>query len=68
MKNLFCYVFGHQPPVYADKGWYSPGEEYAKIKNIIVDNINRKHAIIYSECPRCGKEYKLCMLIINIDK
>lgn len=68
MKKLICSIFGHQPPIYATKGWYSPGEEYAKIKSVVVDAINTKHAVVYSECPRCGKEFKLCRLIINLDK
>ena len=61
--NLLCKVFGHKPPVYAKKGWYSPGEEYAKVgSNIQTDGIGRKHASVYSICPRCDKEFKLCMI------
>lgn len=61
--NILCKIFGHKPPVYAKKGWFSPGEEYAKVeKNIITDGIGRKHAVIKSKCPRCGIEFKLCRI------
>jgi hypothetical protein len=63
LKNILCLIFGHQPPVYAKKGWFSPGQEYAKVsKNIQIDGIGRKHADIYSECPRCKKEFRICKI------
>lgn len=64
MKNLICYIFGHEPPVYSNKGWFSPGQEYARVdpKAITTDGIGRKHAIVYSDCPRCGQRFKLCRI------
>jgi len=61
--KILCKIFGHLPPVYAKKGWYSPGEEYAKVdSNIVTDGIGCRHAIVKSECPRCGEEFKLCRI------
>jgi hypothetical protein len=61
--NILCKLFGHQPPVYAKKGWWSPGEEYAKVNsNIEIDGIKREHASVYSECPRCHINFKLCRI------
>jgi len=63
MKNILCSIFGHKPPVYAKKGWFSPGQEYAKVhKNITIDGIGRQHADVYSECPRCKESFKLCKI------
>ncbi len=65
MDNILCMTFGHQPPVYAEKGWFSPGQEYAtKVINEETDGVGRKHARVMSECPRCGKEFKLCRIHI----
>lgn len=60
--SILCALFGHQPPVYAKKGWYSPGEEYARVSGDYPDGIGRRHAEVYSECPRCGAEFKLCRI------
>jgi len=60
--NILCKLFGHQPPVYGKKGWWSPGEEYAEVGNIMIDGIEREHANILSECPRCKSKFKLCMI------
>ena len=69
MTNILCKIFGHKPPVYAKKGWYSPGEEYAKVdSNIIVDGIGRRHVAIRSECPRCKEIFKLCMIHLPEEK
>ena len=58
--NIICKLFGHKPPVYAKKGWYSPGEQYGYIdKNIVIDGIGRRHAEVYAECARCGKDFML---------
>ena len=63
LKSILCKIFGHKPPVYKKKGWYSPGEEYAKLgPSIVTDGIGRKHAIVYSDCARCRKEFKLCRI------
>ena len=61
--SVLCKLFGHQPPVYGERGWWSPGEEYAKVeKSIVTDGIGRHHATVTSECPRCGREFKLCRI------
>jgi len=62
-KNLLCKAFGHQPPVYAKGGWFSPGQEYAcSVGSFTIDGINRVHAIVTSECPRCKEIFKLCRI------
>lgn len=61
--NLLCKIFGHKPPIYASKGWWSPGEEYAKVNpNIAIDRTGRKHAKVYAECPRCHSNFRLCRI------
>lgn len=55
--NLLCKIFGHQPPVYAQRGWYSPGEQYMHVKSFAIDGIGKEHASITSECPRCKKNF-----------
>ena len=61
--NIICKLFGHQPPVYGKRGWWSPGEEYAKVgSNIEIDGTGREHATIISECPRCKTKFKLCRI------
>lgn len=64
MKKLLCKLFGHQPPVYGRKGWWSPGEEYARISPNYLerDGIGREHVVVMSECPRCKEKFKLCRL------
>lgn len=58
--NLLCLLFGHQPPTYAKKGWYSPGEEYSKLLIGPTDGIGRTHASVFGKCARCKKEFKIC--------
>lgn len=61
--NILCKIFGHKPPVYAKRGWYSPGEQYAKLdENIITDGVRRKHAKVFSSCPRCNQTFMLCRI------
>lgn len=55
--KILCHIVGHQPPVYAEKGWYSPGEEYGKLTNIVTDGIGRRHARVEAECARCGENF-----------
>ena len=55
--KLLCALFGHQPPVYAKKGWYSPGEEYGKVLRDGFDGIGREHALVQAECARCGENF-----------
>lgn len=64
--NALCKVFGHQPPIYADRGWFSPGEEYAVVKGGYTDGVGRVHAEVISECPRCKEKFKLCRIHIPI--
>lgn len=64
MKFL-CQLFGHQPPVYAERGWFSPGQEYAKkVTEPFFDGIGRGHSQVFSECPRCGEIFRLCRIHI----
>ena len=67
-NKTLCALFGHQPPVYAAKGWWSPGESYARISNICEDGIKRRHATIKSECPRCGEKFTLCYVHLPSEK
>ncbi len=61
--SLLCKIFGHQPPVYAKKGWYSPGEEYAdEVSRPYPDGIGRLHCFVYSTCPRCKQRFRLCRI------
>jgi hypothetical protein len=62
--NILCKIFGHSPPVYAKKGWFSPGEEYAQAAPgyRATDGIGRVHVIIEGECARCGKRFHLARL------
>lgn len=66
--NIICKIFGHQPPVYAVKGWYSPGEEYARVIESITDGIGRQHAFVESECPRCHQGFTLCRIHLPVAK
>lgn len=60
--SFLCKIFGHKPPIYAEKGWYSPGEEYAKVEIREKDGLGIIHAVVKSECPRCGEVFKLCRI------
>lgn len=62
--NILCKLFGHKPPVYAEKGWWSPGEEYASIELGAVDGINRQHASVIGKCARCGRNFTIAMIHI----
>jgi len=62
VKRLVCKIVGHQPPVYGRKGWWSPGEEYAKVRLDGRDGIGREHAEVVGECPRCGESYRVCRI------
>lgn len=65
--SILCHLFGHQPPVYAKRGWWSPGETYAEVKVFATDGIGRQHANIYSECPRCNRNFLLCRIHVPKD-
>lgn len=60
--KLLCSLFGHQPPVYAAKGWYSPGEEYGRVIVREKDGIGRVHASVEAECARCGTEFTVARI------
>jgi hypothetical protein len=60
--SLLCVLVGHKPPVYAKKGWYSPGEEYADVHVGAVDGIGRVHAEVTAKCARCGAEFIVCRI------
>lgn len=55
--NFLCYVFGHKPPVYAKKGWYSPGEQYGVLTNFYTDGVGRVHSSVTADCARCHKKF-----------
>jgi len=57
MKNLLCQQFGHKPPVYAEKGWYSPGEEYGRVIVGRRDGVGRVHAMVEATCARCNEKF-----------
>lgn len=57
MKNLTCKLFGHKPPVYGEKGWWSPGEEYGRVIVGPTDGTGRVHARVEAECARCGEKF-----------
>lgn len=50
---ILCKIFGHKPPVYAP----NPGGEYMTMELRGIDGINRQHAILRGECPRCKTRY-----------
>lgn len=58
--GLLCSIFGHKPPVYRQKGWWSPGEEYAAVILREVDGIGRQHAEVRGDCARCGELFLIC--------
>lgn len=64
MGFLICLLFGHKPPVYAKTGWYSPGEQYAKVKEFTEDGLGTRHGEVWAQCPRCQTKYKLCLIHI----
>lgn len=70
MAWLLCKLFGHQPPIYSEKGWFSPGQEYAvRVSSPVTDGCGRLHALVYSECPRCGVVFLLCRIHVpRMDK
>lgn len=51
--NLFCKIFGHQPPSCSK----NVGGDYGKIEYGVVDRVERRHAYLSGECPRCGETY-----------
>lgn len=62
--KLLCKLVGHQPPVYAGEGWYSPGEEYAKVLVGAMDGLGTIHARIEAECARCKEKFIVCRIHI----
>lgn len=67
--NILCKLFGHQPPVYAKKGWYSPGQEYGYLVAGPGDGIGREHGQVMAKCARCRVEFKLARVhLIKRDK
>lgn len=62
--NWLCKLVGHQPPVYAKKGWYSPGEEYGRVRVGVTDGIGTVHGSVEATCARCGKEFVVARIHI----
>lgn len=57
--SILCSLFGHQPPDQKGKMGY----EYAdKVCDFYTDGILRVHANVYSTCPRCKKQFRLCKI------
>lgn len=67
-SNILCLLVGHKPPVYARKGWFSPGEEYGKVIEGPTDGIGRRHARVEAECARCNKTFTVCRIHIPKDE
>jgi len=65
--SIICKVFGHISPMQREGGWFSPGQEYATVRNGAVDGINRHHADILYDCDRCGKK-KITLCRIHIPR
>jgi hypothetical protein len=63
-----CSLDGHKPSVYAEKGWYSPGEEYGHVKNFQIDGINRVHLEVFAECARCGEQFRVVRVHVPMHK
>ena len=57
--NWLCKLVGHKPPVYGEKGWWSPGEEYGRLFGGPVDGIGTQHGYVMGKCARCGEQFKL---------
>lgn len=68
MQNLLCKLVGHKPPVYAKKGWWSPGEEYGKLRYTGKDNIGREHAEVVAECARCQEKFVVARVSIPTNR
>ena len=66
--SLLCKLFGHQPPSYAKKGWYSPGQEYGSIVLGPVDGIGRIHCQVYGQCARCDEQFFLARVHLMPEK
>ena len=65
--NLLCYFLGHKPPVYARKGWYSPGEEYSKLVHFDKDGTERIHAEVLAKCARCEKTFRVARVHVPLN-
>jgi hypothetical protein len=63
--NLICKWFGHKLPYRNRTGWFSPGEQYVRMKGGYTDGIQRIHVDLYAECERCGDKYLLCRSHVN---
>lgn len=67
MKFL-CKIFGHQPPVYAEKGWYSPGEQYGRVIRGTVDGLGTEHAAVNAKCARCNEVFMVARIHLPPEK
>lgn len=50
--SILCAIFGHKPQEHVHSG-----AEYMRVMASGIDGIGRRHAWLYAECQRCGKEY-----------
>lgn len=58
--SVRCNGEHHRLPKDNQKGWYSPGEQYAQLVSEGKDGIGREHASLYATCEDCGKKYRVC--------
>ena len=57
--GLFCWLFGHLPSF----GYGGvEGAGYFKVELDAVDGLGTQHARLYTDCHRCGKNYKVGMI------
>lgn len=67
--KLLCKLLGHKPPVYAAKGWWSPGEEYGRLHGGPTDGTGTEHGYVTAKCARCKEEFKVARVhLIPRDK
>lgn len=68
IMNILCKLFGHQPPVYSEKSWASPGNEYGSLRQLQTDGIGRIHALVECECTRCNTYYVMARVNIPVEE
>lgn len=56
--SLFCKLLGHKVP----PGHQGYGAKYLHVSPMAIDGINREHAGLYTDCERCGEEFRVGMV------
>lgn len=67
VRIFHCRFFGHTPPVYAEPGWFSPGQEYGDLHVGTTDGIGRLHGHVTGNCARCEKTFIIARVHIPRD-